>query len=199
MPVTVQCPNPACGKTASVAENYLGHAVRCKHCGHKFTLHPSSADSPPARAPDPVVRAKETRRAPGTMDSSRPVAPSAGASKPAAIPSASHLPQQISRFRNPACLGHGELGTVYRAYDPQVWTARSPSRCPAGLLEAPGRSSASCARPGRGRQLHHPHIVPVFEAGKAANTTTSPRPSSPDRRWRPRLRASGRTSGGRRS
>src|SRR5436853_535340 len=43
MPVKVQCPNPACGKSFSVDESLIGRSGRCDACGHKFSLQPAAA------------------------------------------------------------------------------------------------------------------------------------------------------------
>jgi serine/threonine protein kinase len=38
MVVRVRCPNPACGKTANVAAQYVGWQARCRRCGRSFTV-----------------------------------------------------------------------------------------------------------------------------------------------------------------
>ena len=45
MPVRIQCPNPDCGKTYSVADDQLGQTAVCKHCGHTFTLKARKSDT----------------------------------------------------------------------------------------------------------------------------------------------------------
>ncbi len=50
MPTKVQCPNPECGLSASVSDDDLGRAARCKRCGTRFTLSASQDGSPPPSA-----------------------------------------------------------------------------------------------------------------------------------------------------
>lgn len=74
-------------------------------------------------------------------------------------------PKTIGRFKIRACIGEGAFGTVYRAYDPQMerevalkiphWsTLRSDQHRSRFLREAKALA-----------QLHHPHILPVYESG----------------------------------
>ncbi len=49
MPVQVQCPNPACGRTVSVPDDCRSLAVHCESCGRLFPLPPPpAAGNPPA-------------------------------------------------------------------------------------------------------------------------------------------------------
>ncbi|MBI4318754.1 MAG: hypothetical protein HY675_09710, partial [Chloroflexi bacterium] len=61
MPVKIHCPNPVCGKTANVSEEFVGKFVRCKHCRHKFKVpHLSDGTQQPASPRSTAERAKET-------------------------------------------------------------------------------------------------------------------------------------------
>jgi serine/threonine protein kinase len=57
MSTKVQCPNSQCGLIASVPEDKLGHAGRCKRCGARFTLSPATDGSAPLSpgSPAPVA------------------------------------------------------------------------------------------------------------------------------------------------
>ena len=46
MPVLVQCPNSACGKSFNVEEVLVGRTARCKGCGQHFTIQPAGASPP---------------------------------------------------------------------------------------------------------------------------------------------------------
>ena len=46
MVTKVRCPNPECGLSADVPEDSLGRVGRCKRCGTRFTLSPSTDASP---------------------------------------------------------------------------------------------------------------------------------------------------------
>jgi serine/threonine protein kinase len=138
MPVQVACPNPECGSVSVVPEDLMGRSVRCKQCGERFTLAPSGDTIDPS----PTLKL-----------------PDVPPTRPAAVP------ERIGRFEVRKRLGSGGFGTVYRAHDPTLHRevalkVPQPERLRTGqeadrfLQEA--RSAA---------QLHHPHIVPVFEAG----------------------------------
>src|SRR4051794_8019486 len=106
MPVAVQCPNPACGKSATVPETHLGRKVRCKHCGETF-LAQSAKDTarPAAEAKDTIPEAKKAARS--TLRR--------GGGK-----GADGDLKQLGRFEIRGHLGSGAFGHVYRAYDPQL-------------------------------------------------------------------------------
>jgi WD40 repeat protein len=75
-------------------------------------------------------------------------------------------PQTIDRFCIEAELGHGAFGTVYRAFDPflqrivalKVPLTEVTSEADKRRLRREAESAA---------QLHHPHIVPLYDAGEA--------------------------------
>ncbi len=138
MPVTVQCPNPACGKTATVARSLIGRAARCKYCGQAFPL---------------------TLTHDGT---SRDTA-AGGAITPAP---AGPLPQRIGHYEIRARLGAGASGTVYRAYDPQLDREVALKVPNAGLLNEPKRVERFLREAKAAARLQHPNIVPVFDAGR---------------------------------
>ncbi len=143
MAVHVRCPNPACGKTAEVPEERLGHAVRCGRCGHKFTLPSVGLNvAPPTLTPG----ARET----------------VGASAPAG---AAGVPQQVGRFQVRARLGAGAFGTVYRAYDPQLDREVALKVPQPGTLDNPTAVARFLREARAAARLHHPHIVPVYDAG----------------------------------
>jgi len=154
MPVKVSCPNPLCGKSASVSDENLGQPLRCPFCRTKFTAPAPSDVAPPnatfAHEPAPPTHA---------------VAPGDAFSPPAADPVSTAMSERIGRFQVRAVLGAGTFGTVYRAYDPQLErevALKVPRR--SGVenphhLERFMREAKSAAK------LRHPHIVPVFETG----------------------------------
>jgi WD40 repeat protein len=138
MALSIQCPNPACGRTGSLADDRLGRPVRCPHCGTRF------------------------RAAAATIEA-RSIAATAGPG-PGAAPDGD-LPAQVGRFQVRGRLGSGAFGTVYRAHDPQLErevALKVPH--PGTLADATAverflREAKAAAR------LRHPHIIPVYAAG----------------------------------
>ena len=78
-------------------------------------------------------------------------------------------PQRMGRFELKAELGRGAYGKVYRAYDPQFdrAVALKASTAGDGSLDARRRFFREARA---ARQLHHPNIVPVYEADEFAGT-----------------------------
>jgi predicted Ser/Thr protein kinase len=140
MAITIQCPNPACRATASVAEALGGRGVKCKRCGTAFTAQPTLAGQPADTTVSP---------------------PSAPAGDP--FPT---LPAEFGRYRVLQLLGKGGMGAVYLAEDSQLGrrvalklpsfaAGASPERVERFLREA--RSAAA---------LHHPNICTLYDAGR---------------------------------
>ena len=159
MAVQVRCPN--CGKGGSAPDTVSGHAVRCPHCRHKFTIAPTSDGSGQA-----------------TLDPDRPTQPDPPPSPAGAAP------PRVGRFEVRGLLGKGAFGAVYRAHDPQLdreVAAQGAAR--PGRWTAPAPPSASCARrgrrPGCGTRTSSPSTTP----GTAPTAPTSPRPSSRAAPW----------------
>jgi serine/threonine protein kinase len=73
---------------------------------------------------------------------------------------------QIGRFQIRARLGTGAFGTVYQAYDPQLERIVALKVPPAGVLDSPHRVERFLGDAKAAAQLQHPHIVPVFDAGR---------------------------------
>ncbi len=144
MTVQVRCPNPACGKTAEVPEERLGHTARCGRCGQRFTLTARGPEGPSTVAPG----ARET------------VGPAAARS-----PGAAGVPRQVGRFQVRARLGAGAFGTVYRAYDPQLDREVALKVPQPGTLDEPRAADRFLREARAAARLHHPHIVPVYDAG----------------------------------
>ncbi len=136
MPVTVICPNPACARAATVADEHVGRTARCKGCGRSFTLRPTIDVSPAdtARPDSPIEPERELKC--------------------------------IGRFRVLARLGSGAFGTVYRAYDSHLEREVALKVPRDGVLDCPKRVERFLREAKTAARLQHPHIVPVFDAGQ---------------------------------
>jgi serine/threonine protein kinase/formylglycine-generating enzyme required for sulfatase activity len=145
MPVLTRCPNPACGKSYHLADNYQGRSVRCKNCGQKFTVCSDSVGLPTN---------PETLMLPGSTHPSR---------RRAAAPA--ELPEKFGRYRILKRLGEGGMGCVYLAHDTQLdrqVALKVPHFAPEDdpeILERFAREARAAAT------LSHPNLCPVFDVG----------------------------------
>ncbi|HTU19961.1 MAG TPA: SUMF1/EgtB/PvdO family nonheme iron enzyme [Gemmataceae bacterium] len=139
MAIIVQCPNPACRQSCSVAESLSGQPVRCAKCGKPFLVKP-------------------------TIDGQK-----SGTNKPQPSANANPfpvLPAEFGRYRVLRLLGKGGMGAVYLAQDSQLgrqvalkipFFDASESSLRIERFVREGRSAAA---------LHHPNICKIFDAGK---------------------------------
>lgn len=146
MSIETRCANPECGKRYSLNDTLAGKSVKCKACGETFV----------------VTSAKRA-----TVDDDVHEPAWGEAPKPAAKPSATvTLNTSVGRFVIRAKLGAGAFGTVYRAYDPQLDREVALKVPNAGVMTDPKRAERFLREAKAAARLRHPHIVPVFDAGK---------------------------------
>ena len=146
MIVRLQCPNPDCGKRYRVDDAWPGRRIKCKYCGHEFTV-----GGPGGRTPLPPPQAQPRR-------------------PPVSRPKAGDLsPKTLGRFEIRARLGSGAFGTVYLAHD-SVLDRDVALKVPReAALENPEARARFLREPKAAAQLRHPHIVPVYDAGIAGD------------------------------
>jgi eukaryotic-like serine/threonine-protein kinase len=139
MPLNVACPNPSCAWQYSLSESVAGRKTRCKGCGQTFVIG-DSATGNGSKAPAPA---------------------------PVSQPSPSHTNlQTVGRFVVRGKLGSGAFGTVYRAFDPNLNREVALKVPNPGVMTEPKRAERFLREAKAAANLRHPHIVPVFDAGK---------------------------------
>jgi WD40 repeat protein len=75
-------------------------------------------------------------------------------------------PERIGRFVVRSRLGAGAFGTVYRAWDPQLEREVALKVPQAAVLDSPKRVERFLREAKAAAGLHHPAIVPVYDAGE---------------------------------
>src|SRR4051812_10946135 len=129
MPVTIQCPNPTCGRSFEVSRTELGRRGRCKTCGAVFRMSDSDGSQPTARE---VTTSSE--RTPGARL------------------------ERLGRFLIRQPVGQGAFGTVYRAFDPQLEREVALKVPLPGALDTPQTVERFLREAKAAAQLRHPHI-----------------------------------------
>jgi WD40 repeat protein len=144
MAARITCPNAECGATLELPEGASGRRARCRSCGTRFVLPGPGATEPgPDGSPTGVG---------GSADRT-----------------ATDFPGQIGRFRVRDCLGSGASGVVYLAFDTVLDRDVALKLPHPGLLEGSKAAERFLREAKAAAQLHHPNIVPVFDAGRDAS------------------------------
>jgi tRNA A-37 threonylcarbamoyl transferase component Bud32 len=158
MSVAVRCPNPACGKTSELPDHVRGQAVRCRSCRHKFTV-PGDAKATALAAGARNKATPEAQDAPAAVDSG-------AEARPGPVPPPGTVPAQIGRFVLRDRLGAGAFGAVYRAFDPHLQREVALKVLHLGTLDNPRAIERFLREATAAAQLRHPHIVPIYDAGR---------------------------------
>ena len=147
--MTVKITCPSCAKGYSVKEDKLGSKVRCGKCQSTFT---AAAAGQPTRSDPPRVKPKDTP--PPSSPAKKPEPPG----------------KQLGKFRITETLGEGAFGTVYKAHDTEVDRDVALKIPKFGALATEEDAQRFLREARAAGNLHHPHIVPVFEAGRTRKT-----------------------------
>jgi len=124
---------------AAAPEGHAGRHVRCKRCNAKFPL-PHGVPTLPV-APGAVGRA--------------PVLPES--------------PVVIDRYEVRELLGSGSFGSVYRAFDPRLGREVALKVLRTEMTSSPQAVERFLREAKAAAKLDHPHIVAVFDAGRAGD------------------------------
>ncbi len=139
---------------------HIGRTIRCTQCQGTFRAD-SSDDGPPPAATESATESSS----PPPSKTGRASATSPVISDEKKRPSA-EKPKNIGRFEVRARLGAGAFGTVYRAYDPQLDREIALKVPQAGSVESPRQVERFLREARAAARLRHPHIVPVYDAGR---------------------------------
>ena len=80
------------------------------------------------------------------------------------------FPSRIGRFEVRAFLGAGAFGAVYRAGDPLLGREVALKVAHPGLLDNPAQVERFLREARAAAGLRHPHLVPVYDAGREGDT-----------------------------
>src|ERR1019366_415009 len=130
---------PQCQLVAAAPDGHAGRHVRCKRCNTKFPL--------PHGVPTLPVAAGALGRAPVLPES----------------------PTVIDRYEVRELLGSGSFGSVYRAYDPRLGREVALKVLRTEMTSTPHTVERFLREAKAAAKLDHPHIVAVFDAGRAGD------------------------------
>jgi eukaryotic-like serine/threonine-protein kinase len=131
---------PQCSLVAAAPDGQAGRQVRCKRCNAKFPL--------PHGVP------------------TLPVAPGAAVGRAPVLPES---PTIIDRYEVRELLGSGSFGSVYRAYDPRLGREVALKVLRTEMTSSPQTVERFLREAKAAAKLDHPHIVAVFDAGRAGD------------------------------
>lgn len=183
MPFRVRCPNPECRRSTVVADEMRGRRARCKKCGTQFVLELSAEAKAAATPAEAAPAAPAASAAPGVGPDQAAglelaplpanyVAPfstltTASVPTPQASEQAGEEEQIIAgRYRLGRVLGKGNFGLVYHAFDMHLEREVAVKLLHADTASSPEAVSRFQREAKAAARLHHPHIVPVFDAGR---------------------------------
>jgi serine/threonine protein kinase len=174
MPVQVVCPNPKCRKTIAIKDELAGQALRCPAC--KTNLSGSSHEAPPARKPSKGSSTIQCSSEPKTTSVTPPVWPSPTQTAPgpaAPIPPKTgrggqheELPETIGPYQVSRVLGRGAFGVVYQGHDARLKRDVAIKVLNRNALHSTKAIERFLREAQVVAQMHHNHIVPVYELGE---------------------------------
>jgi formylglycine-generating enzyme required for sulfatase activity len=130
---------PQCRLVAAAPDGQAGRYVRCKRCNAKFQL-PQGIPTLPV-GPSVVGR----------------------------VPLPPESPTVIDRYEVRELLGSGSFGSVYRAFDPRLGREIALKVLRTEMTASPQAVERFLREAKAAAKLDHPHIVAVFDAGRAGD------------------------------
>jgi WD40 repeat protein/tRNA A-37 threonylcarbamoyl transferase component Bud32 len=155
--VTMQARCPVCKQLSQLVEDGIPQGFQCAACGAKLSRRSKAGHF--SRPPDSAADAP-----PG--GSAESAVASAGGKRTKAAPPHERTQRRIARFQIVRELGAGAFGTVYQAYDPQLDREVALKVPRPGTLDSPHRVERFLREAQSAARLRHPHIVPVYDAGR---------------------------------
>ncbi len=139
MPMVVQCPNPACRASCSVAEPLSSRQFKCPKCDKAFAV----------KATLDGQKSDTKKSQPSSNTNPFPV-----------------LPAEFGRYRVLQLLGKGGMGAVYLAQDSQLGRQVALKVPFFDMSEAPQRVERFVREARSAAILSHPSICTIFDAGE---------------------------------
>jgi tRNA A-37 threonylcarbamoyl transferase component Bud32 len=165
MSLQVVCPNPQCRKTLSVKDDLADRPLRCPACN---TLLAASSTSSRPRNPSTINTSSSPRQS--TMESplaQQPIAePSASTPKPVKSGGKEDLPAAIGPYQISRELGRGAFGVVYLGHDSKLNRDVAIKVLKKDILNTATATERFLREAQVVAQMHHNHIVPVYQLGK---------------------------------
>jgi serine/threonine-protein kinase len=174
MPVQVVCPNPQCRKGLSIGSEFHGRKLRCPACRCVLSVSAEGRVSVAEAAPPEADRGSTIDSAAAKKDTVG-TPPPTSAQSDAAVPQpvrkssscrVADIPPVIGPYEVRRLLGQGAFGVVYQGHDPKlkrevaIKLLNREKLNSAKVVERFLREAQVVA------QMHHNHIVPVYELGE---------------------------------
>ena len=168
MKISASCPE--CGQHYRVAEEHIGSMTLCKRCSRRFVLQvsPANASAAPVEAPRPLPPATLSKSAASFAESPQKTLPLGQGDVTAPSTPAKRdeqSPATLARFQIRNRLGVGAFSAVYRAYDPLLEREVALKLPHPSRLQSDRDKTRILREAKAAAQLHHPNIVPVYDAG----------------------------------
>lgn len=161
MAVVIRCSNVECRKSLRLPDRLSQKPSSCPACGQPIDAAASLAES--GASVDAPLKADSSRDGGKSATHKSQVADDTQRPRPG---NGVKLPGQIGRFVIQSRLGAGAFGTVYRAYDPHLEREVALKVPNPGVLDSPKRVARFLREAKSAANLRHPHIVPVYDAGR---------------------------------
>jgi WD40 repeat protein/serine/threonine protein kinase len=173
MPLQVVCPNPQCRKPMMIKDELVGQALRCPAC--KTTLTTFSRSDAPAASKHAKDRStiqaasapkKNTAADPLAQESTPSESAGAATCKASRGGQREELPARIGPYEITQELGRGAFGVVYKGHDPKLKRDVAIKVLNRNALHSTKAVERFLREAQVVAQMHHNHIVPVYELGE---------------------------------